>query len=114
MEAGSKELADWTKNLETNTNNEIYANIFMKQAGIRFAECRRELYNDYTFGTDHIPVTIDDAHALLQNYEGSAKFIQHQIKQSKKGSQNHDESYKNSNEKTSPAGHSFQQEQGFR
>ena len=114
MQAGSQELQDWKTATNTNVNDEIYANIFMKQAGIRFSECRRELYNNYTFGTDQIPVTVDRAYALLQNYEGSAKFIQHQIKQSKKGNQNHDESYKNNNEKTAPAGHSFQQEQGFR
>ena len=108
MEAGSSELAEWSKTVETNTDDEIYANIFIKQAGIRFAECRREMYNNYTFGTDQIPVTVDDAYALLQNYEGSAKFIQHQIKQSKKGNQNHDD------DKTLQSGHSFQQQQGFR
>ena len=108
MEVGSTELADWTLAVETNTDDEIYANIFIKQAGIRFAECRREMYNNYTFGTDQIPVTVDDAYALLQNYEGSAKFIQHQIKQSKKGNQNQE------NDKTLQSGHSFQQEQGFR
>ena len=43
MEAGSTELADWKTALETNINDKIYANIFMKQAGIRFTECRREL-----------------------------------------------------------------------
>ena len=85
----------------------------MKQAGDRFAKCRRDLYNAYTFGANHIPVTIDDAYALLQNYEGSAKFVQNQIKQNNRGNQNHDESYNNNNEKTSHAGHSFQQEQGF-
>ena len=108
MEAGSTELVEWSKTVETNTDDEIYANIFIKQAGIRFAECRREMYNNYTFGTDQIPTTVDDAYALLQNYEGSAKFIQHQIKQSKKGNQNHDD------DKTLQSGHSFQQEQGFR
>ena len=108
MEAGSTELVEWSKTVETNTDDEIYANIFIKQAGIRFAECRREMYNNYTFGTDQIPTTIDEAYALLQNYEGSAKFIQHQIKQSKKGNQNHDDN------KTLQSGHSFQQEQGFR
>ena len=71
------------------------------------------MYSNYTFGKDQIPVTADEAYALLQNYEGGAKFIQHQIKQSKKGSQNQDEPYKNNNEKTLQAGHSFQQEQGF-
>ena len=91
MEVGSSELAEWSKTVEANTDNEIYANIFIKQAGIRFSECRREMYNNYTFGTDQIPTTVDDAYALLQNYEGSAKFIQHQIKQSKKGNQNHDD-----------------------
>ena len=109
----STEFVDWEKNIEVNTDNEIYANIFMKQAGVRFAECRRDLYNDYTFGANYIPVTVDEAYALLQNYEGSAKFVQNQVKQNNRGNQNHDESYNNNNEKTSHAGHSFQQEQGF-
>ena len=108
MTADSPELTKWEGEVADNTNNEIYANIFIKQAGIRFTECRREMYNNYTFGTDQIPTTVDDTYALLQNYEGSAKFIQHQIKQSKKGNQNHDD------DKTLQSGHSFQQQQGFR
>ena len=106
--ATTAEMKAWMVGIDQNTDNEIYANIFIKQAGIRFSECRREMYNNYTFGTDQIPTTVDDAYALLQNYEGSAKFIQHQIKQSKKGNQNHDD------DKTLQSGHSFQQEQGFR
>eukprot|EP00536_Pseudo-nitzschia_multiseries_P006433 jgi/Psemu1/15203/gm1.15203_g len=35
----------------------------------RFDDCRRDLNNNCLKGSDHIPKTVDDVYALLQNYE---------------------------------------------
>ena len=112
------EYSQYVIDIDHHCNEQMYALMFMKMAGERFAECRREINNDFTKGTDHIPRTVDEAYALLQNYESSARHIQNQIK-SNNGSrgQNSNTSNEtedtNNNSKAKFPGHSFQQQQNF-
>ena len=46
----------------------------MRKAGARFAKLRMELQDDYLKGSDHMPVTIDEAYNLLESHQGSKEF----------------------------------------
>eukprot|EP00536_Pseudo-nitzschia_multiseries_P002498 jgi/Psemu1/5686/gm1.5686_g len=66
-----QEAAAYVAMIRVNQQEQFYAIMFMKEAGDRFEECRRDINNVFTKGTDHILQTINDAYALLQNYEAT-------------------------------------------
>eukprot|EP00536_Pseudo-nitzschia_multiseries_P008967 jgi/Psemu1/21944/gm1.21944_g len=70
-EGGTKtsEHLSYKSQIMTQTNDLMYALIFLRQAGERSEECQRELNNDYAKGA--------------VNYEGNEKFIQNQLKSNK-------------------------------
>eukprot|EP00536_Pseudo-nitzschia_multiseries_P018080 jgi/Psemu1/54058/gm1.54058_g len=87
----------------------LYSIVFLGRAGHCFEERQRELNNNYTKGTgDHIPWTVDDSYALLQNYKGSKHFNQSQMK--KKQSNQEPKFNDNANSKARHPEHSFQQQ----
>ena len=73
-ESKSKEYKDWLTDVKDHANNQFFVLVFIHQAGDRFKECRRELKNHFAKGTNHLPKTVDDACALLQNYDSAATF----------------------------------------
>ena len=62
----------WLVDVKTHANEQFFTLVFIGQAGDKFDECRRELQNDFTKGTNHLPKTVvDDSYALLQNYDSA-------------------------------------------
>eukprot|EP00536_Pseudo-nitzschia_multiseries_P014135 jgi/Psemu1/37685/gm1.37685_g len=57
------------KTIFTVATEQFYALVFLKQAGNHFDDCHRDLNNDFLKGSGHIPETVDNVYALLQNYE---------------------------------------------
>eukprot|EP00536_Pseudo-nitzschia_multiseries_P008208 jgi/Psemu1/19891/gm1.19891_g len=101
----NQEAAAYTAMIRMNQQEQFYRYtiMFMKQARDRFKECRRDINNDFTKGTGHIPETsIDYPYALLQNYEATKKGA-------KKYGNNSKGSYNNGDGGTKKSGHAFQQ-----
>ena len=73
----SQEYKDWLTDAKDHANDQFFALIFIRQAGDRFEECRRELQNDFAKGTTHLPKTFDDAYASLLNYNSAATRNRH-------------------------------------
>lgn len=51
------------------SKDRILGIIFIKRAGPAYDHCRKELNNDFVKGNDNFPTTVDEAYAILQNYE---------------------------------------------
>lgn len=116
--SSSADYSQYVTDLDHHCNEQMYALMFMRMAGDRFAECRREINNDFTKGTDHIPRSVDEAYSLLQNYEGSSKYIQSHIKnnngsRAQSSNSSNETEDTNYNSKAKFPGHSFQQQEGF-
>ena len=69
-------------NVACHANQRVHALTFIRQAGERFEEVCRELKNDCMKGTDHFPLTVDDANSLLETCQNSDKCVQAQVKKS--------------------------------
>ena len=101
----------WVADVKTHTNEQFFAQVFIRQAGDKFNACRRELQNDFAKGTNHLPRIVDDAYALLQNYDSATRANRNNNNRSnnggKQGIQSEDKGNNNG------PNHSFQQ-QNFR
>ena len=65
----NQEYTDFKDNIKEITRERVLALIFLRQSGDRFEQYRREIRNDFSKGSDHFPLTVSDAQALLQSYE---------------------------------------------
>ena len=67
-----QDYQDWLKKVDTHANEQFFALVFIRQARDKYDECRRELQNDFTKGTNHLTKTVDNSYALLQNYDSGS------------------------------------------
>ena len=109
----STEYQNYKIDIKDHCNQQVYALIFMKQAGERYEECRRDLKNDFYKGNDNIPVTVDEAFALLQQFVPSTRNNRNQTNKNggnaKKSNSSSNNDEQESNAKGKHPAHSFQQ-----
>ena len=94
----------WNADVLSHADEFFYATIFLRRSGDRYEEVRRTLKNDFVKGNDNIPMTVEDAYALLQSYQ-----LEPKKNQTKDQSKKVDETDDNPNNKGKYPGHSFQQ-----
>ena len=85
--------------IDTTSNEQFYAYLFLCTAGDHYEECQTTLENNFTTGSDMIPITVEDAYTLLEKFLKSKGLHQKQSS----GGTNHD-----NNVKARMLGHSFQ------
>jgi hypothetical protein len=101
-----KRYLDYSLEIKKHANEQFNALLFIRQAGDKYEECRRDLKNDFLKGANHYPTTVDEAYHLLQNFETAKAQPKPNPADNTRNSQG--------NDRTTQNGHSYHQKADFR